>query len=49
MNNSQFFITMAVAPVSLVIVLAGYIVQNSNLNARSSELDRRLSHLEVSP
>ena len=39
MSNFQFFLTMAVAPVmSLVIVLAGYIVQNSNLNARAAEI-----------
>ena len=39
MNETQFFITIAMAPVmSLVIVLAGYIVQNANLNARIAEV-----------
>jgi hypothetical protein len=48
MTDTQFIVTMAVAPtLSLVIVLAGYIVQNANLNARIAEIrtdfDRRIS------
>ena len=43
-SHTQFFITMAVAPVlSPVIVLAGY--KNSNLNARTSELRNELKDL----
>ena len=39
MNETQFLMAMAVAPImSLVIVVAGYIVQNSNLNARAGEI-----------
>jgi len=39
MSDAQLYLTVAVAPVlSLVIVLAGYIVQNSNLNARIAEI-----------
>lgn len=39
MNNQQLYLTIAVAPIlSLVIVLAGYIVQNVNLNARVAEI-----------
>ena len=34
MNNQQLYLAMAVGPImSLVIVIAGYIVQNANLNA----------------
>ncbi|SPF55891.1 hypothetical protein SBA4_7530002 [Candidatus Sulfopaludibacter sp. SbA4] len=37
--TQQFIITIAVAPIlSLVIVIAGYIVQNTNLNARVAEI-----------
>ena len=33
--NEKLFVTIAVGPMlSLIIVLAGYIVQNVNLNAR---------------
>lgn len=46
MNNTQFLITMALAPgMALLIVLAGYVVQNSNLNARTSELGNELEDL----
>jgi len=39
MNNQQLYLTIAVAPIlSLVIVLAGYIVQNVNLNARVADI-----------
>ena len=39
MSTEQLVLTIAVAPVlSLVIVLAGYIVQNTNLNARTSDM-----------
>ena len=39
MNNQQLSLTIAVAPIlSLAIVLAGYIVQNTNLNARVAEI-----------
>ncbi|HEU0139872.1 MAG TPA: hypothetical protein VFQ79_09190 [Bryobacteraceae bacterium] len=41
--TDQFIIAIAVAPVlSLVIVVAGYIVQNSNLNARMAEFAIRV-------
>lgn len=48
MSDAQLYLTVAVAPVlSLVIVLAGYIVQNQNLNARMAEfradIDRRIT------
>ncbi len=51
-TDIQFFVALAVAPaMSLVIVLAGYIVQNSNLNARTSELrnemDVRMNEMNV--
>ena len=37
--NEQLFVTIAVGPVlSLIIVLAGYIVQNVNPNARIGEV-----------
>lgn len=37
--NEQLFVTIAVGPMlSLIIVLAGYIVQNVNLNARIAEV-----------
>jgi len=37
--NEQLFVTIAVGPMlSLIIVLAGYIVQNVNLNARIAEM-----------
>jgi len=37
--SEQRFVTIAVGPVlSLIIVLAGYIVQNVNLNARIGEV-----------
>lgn len=43
--TDQFIIAIAVAPVlSLVIVVAGYIVQNSNLNARTSEIRSDIEH-----
>ena len=39
MSDAQLYLTVAVAPaLSLMIVLAGYIVQNSNLNARIAEM-----------
>jgi hypothetical protein len=45
MTDTQFIVTMAVAPaLSLVIVLAGYIVQNANLGARIAELDSVMDH-----
>ena len=45
-SNTQFLVTIALAPaMSLVIVLAGYIVQNNNLNARTSELRNELKDL----
>ncbi len=38
-TTQQLYLTIAVAPIlSLVIVLAGYIVQNVNLNARVAEI-----------
>lgn len=48
MSEAQLYLTVAIAPVmTLVIVLAGYVVQNQNLNARiaevRSDLDKRLS------
>jgi hypothetical protein len=37
--NEQLFVTIAVGPMlSLIVVLAGYIVQNVNLNARIAEV-----------
>lgn len=40
MNNQQLYLTIAVAPIlSLVIVLAGYIVPNVNLNARVADIN----------
>jgi hypothetical protein len=37
--NEQLFVTIAVGPMlSLIIVLAGYIVQNVNLNARIADV-----------
>jgi hypothetical protein len=39
MNELQFHIALAVAPVlSLMIVIAGYVVQNNNLNVRVAEM-----------
>jgi Skp family chaperone for outer membrane proteins len=44
--NEQLFVTIAVGPMlSLIIVLAGYIVQNVNLNARIGEVRADMSTL----
>ena len=46
LTQTQFLITMTMAPVmSLVIVLAGYIVQNNNLNARMADLRSEMKDL----
>lgn len=39
MNDTQFYVAIAIAPaLSLLIVLGGIIIQNVNLNARLGEL-----------
>ncbi len=46
MTPLQVVLTAVVAPVtSLMIVLAGYIVQNQNLNARTAEIRSEIKDL----
>jgi hypothetical protein len=45
--NEQLLLTVTVGPVlSLVVVIAGYIVQNSNLNARMAEINSRMLEMK---
>jgi hypothetical protein len=46
MNTQQLVLSLTIAPVlSLVIVLAGYIVQNVNLNARVADIKTDMREL----
>ena len=46
MTTLQIVLATVVAPVtSLMIVLAGYIVQNNNLNARTAEIRTEIKDL----
>jgi hypothetical protein len=46
--NGQLFVTIAVGPIlSLIIVVAGYIVQNVNLNARIADVRADMNTLRA--
>ena len=47
MSETQFYISVAVVPVTtIIIVLIGVLLNNANMNARLADMDRRIEDLK---